>query len=139
MEDTKVGRRNLLRIVDKQNDYIEAQTSLGTLYVTIYRDKEVKKDIVFVYLNCGPGCECNFTELRYYDQDGEWESASDKFPFETIEEYLTQLSVQLGYEVYADLKIPQKRTNIEAYEHATDHKLFDLVWDGKRFNMILAE
>ena len=140
MEDSKVGRRNLLRISDKANNYIEAELSLATLYVTIYRDKEVKKDIVFVYANCGPGCECNFLELRYYYEDGEWESAADKFPFDQIEEYIDQLSTQLGYNVYYDLRIPQKRNvNIEAYEHASDHKLFDLVWDGKRFNMILAE
>jgi hypothetical protein len=138
-EDSKAARKSLIRLSDTKNGYLEAETSMGTLYMAMFRDKESKSDVLAIYLNCGVGCACNVFDFRIYDRDGQWESVAEKVPWDQISERLLSLGQKYGREVFAEYRLPQRGSSILAMEANTDSKLFELKWDGSKFTMVLPE
>lgn len=138
-EDSRSARRNLIRICDKRNGYIEAQTSAGILCMALFRDKGSKSDVLAIYLNCGKSCMCNVFDFRVYNRDGEWESVADKVPWEDINSFLLSVGDKQGREVVPEYQLPQNGNSIVAMESNTDHKLYELKWTGQKFALTLPE
>jgi hypothetical protein len=133
--DTPNGRTNSEKVKDIKNGYIEAETANGTLYVVLFKNKVLNKDIIAVSLDCGPGCMCSVFTFMEYTASGEW-AAVEVIPWEQIEPYVQEISEKGGMEVFPSYVLPQYGTTIIANDYETKKKLFELKWDGQKFSLV---
>jgi|WetSurMetagenome_2_1015567.scaffolds.fasta_scaffold109700_3 hypothetical protein len=133
--DSPSGRIKSEKVKDLKNGYIEAETATGNLFVVLYKNRILNKDIIALSLDCGPGCMCSVFTFMEYTTAGEW-AAVEVIPWEPIETYVQELSEKGGMEVFPSYVLPQYGTTIIANDYETKKKLFELKWDGQKFSLV---
>jgi|WetSurMetagenome_2_1015567.scaffolds.fasta_scaffold109700_2 hypothetical protein len=129
--DSKEYRKSIIKIMDIDNGYIE---TTDDILMSLYYDSINKRDIVALSYAC-EGCFNALFEFRTYTENGTWEKL-DIYPKKEMESYMEELNKYSSGGLIEDCRLSNGGTTITAVDLETRVKLFDLKWDGQKFNLV---